>query len=206
MKPDFSKLSLIYDVLGSIAFLGALRRSQNYFLGELPQVENVLIIGGGTGTFLIDLLKTEKVTSVDYVDISPGMILRAKAKVEKAGFAESVNFVCGSENDLPNQKYDLICTNYFLDCFNEESLSELMPMLKDKLSAGGHWLFTDFFLDRNSSFLRKSLVKFLYFFFRVTCGLKVKELPSFGEHFEEMTPQNEKFFFFGLLRAVLYRD
>ena len=205
MKPDFSKLSLIYDTLGSIAFFGALRRSQSHFLRELSEVENVLVIGGGTGTFLIDLLKTGKVASVDYVDISPGMIACAKKKVGKAGFKEAVHFVCGSENDLPDKKYDLICTNYFLDCFNEVELSPVLAKLKSRLGEDGQVLCTDFYLNAESSFLKKSLVKFLYLFFRITCGLKVNKLPSFDDHFKEMKLEKEKSFFFGLLRTALYR-
>ena len=206
MRPDFSKLSSIYDALGSVAFCGALRRSQNYFLGELPRVENVLILGGGTGTFLVDLLKTGKVSSVDYVDVSPGMISRAKKKVRKAGFEECVNFVCGTEDDLPDKKYDLICTNYFLDCFNDVELSSVLIKIKERLIGEGLLLCTDFYLNEKSSFQEKGLVKFLYLFFRTTCGLKVQQLPDFDDKLKIMKTENEKFFFFGLLRAALYRN
>jgi tRNA (cmo5U34)-methyltransferase len=204
MKPDFSKLTPIYDLLGSALFFGALRRSQTYFLNDLPKIKKALILGGGTGTFLIDFIRKVDVESIDYIDISPGMIAKAKKKADSAGLSEKVNFICGSEKEIPETAYDFICTNYFLDCFNDDSLLELMPVLKGKLSKGGNWLFTDFYLDRKPSFFRRNFVRFLYFFFSVTCGLRVKELPDFDKHFEEKIKKRERFFCGGILRSVLW--
>jgi tRNA (cmo5U34)-methyltransferase len=207
IKTDFSKLAPIYDFLGTMIFLGALRRSQTCLLNGLPTVDNVLVLGGGTGTFLVDMLKKVSVSQIDYIDISQGMITQAKKKVVAAGLFDKVNFICGSEQDIPEKKYDLICTNYFLDCFSDADLLQLMPLLQERVADHGHWLFTDFHLQKRSSFSRKFFVGFLYVFFKVTCHLTVKKLPDFELHFEklDLEKEQESYFSAKLLRSVLFK-
>ena len=207
MNTDFSRLAPVYDLLGSVVFFGALRRSQNYFLEEMNSPEKVLILGGGTGTFLIDLLKNSGIKSVDYVDISPGMIKKAKKKFVNSEIQCEVNFICGGINEIPKNNYDLICTNYFLDCFSDEALEGLIPQLEKSLAGKGHWLFTDFCQDESSGLNRRWLIRFLYGFFSVTCNLKIKQLPNFSTHFKsaDLEKINEKFFLRGLLKSVLFR-
>lgn len=194
-------------MLGSIVFFGALHRSQTFFLSRLQKSDNVLVVGGGTGRFLVDLLKVGESLKVTYVDISPGMILKAKKKVNKLGKSEHVEFICGGLESIPNGKYDLICTHYFLDCFEEGELFGVIQQFKSLLSKDGLWHFTDFYLDDSSSMFRKSFVSFLYFFFRSFCGLKVKKLANFKELFSKngLQLKEEGYFYRGLLRTGLYR-
>lgn len=204
---DFSILAPIYDFLGTIVFWGALHKSQIHFLDRLPKSPKVLIVGGGTGRFLIDLLKSGKVEEVDYIDISPGMIAKARKKVGVLGKLEQVQFLCGGMESIPSEKYDLICTHYILDCFNEEELLELVPKFKEVLRESGMLHFSDFYLDSSSSILRRSFVGFLYFFFRILCGLKTKNLPGFKKLFEKFgfKEEAEEYLFCRLLRTALYR-
>lgn len=204
---DFSRLASIYDFLGGIVFLGSLHRSQIHFLSRLQKIENVLIVGGGTGRFLVELLKLGKVEKLTYVDISAGMISQAKKKVQKIGALDKVDFICGGLDSIPDKEYDLICTHYFLDCFEEVELSGIMKKFKKLLSKEGVWHFTDFYLDSSSSIFRKCFVAFLYRFFKVFCGLKVKKLPNFKLLFLEngLQVEEEKYFFKCLLRTAIYR-
>lgn len=205
-KCDFSRLAPVYDLLGELAFAGALRRSQTCFTGELPACRRVLIIGGGTGGFLIELLKTKEVDVVDYVDISPGMIKKAREKLQKKcpQFVCKVNFICGSVEEVQGQKYDLICTHYFLDCFSPQELPAIMAGLYLSLNTGGQWLFADFTGD---TFLKKNLVAFLYKFFKLTAALNAGELADFRGEFSKLGVQlcREGFFAGRLLRAALYK-
>ena len=205
---DFSILSPIYDFLGSIVFFGALHRSQIYFLDQLKKPDRALIIGGGTGRFLVDLLKSEKVKNITYVDISAGMFAKAKKKVSALGKENQVEFICGGLEAVPDRQYDLICTHYFLDCFEEEELCLMLSKLRGLLSKEGEWHFTDFYLDESSSFIKTKFVGFLYFFFRILCGLKVKKLPDFKKLFNgtELKGETEKYFFRGLLRTAIYKS
>jgi len=205
-NPDFSILSPIYDFLGSLMFQGSLHSSQTFFLDKLQEAKHVLILGGGTGRFLVDLLKRVKVEKVSYVDISPGMIKQAKRKVQRLGIDDQVEFICGGLELIPDDKFDLICTHYFLDCFSDDELIGVYELLKEKLSENGVWHFTDFYLDQESSSFRKAQVRFLYFFFRMSCGLKVDKLANFKSLFEEsgFKEREQKFFRRKLFRSALY--
>ena len=203
---DFSVLAPIYDLLGSVVFMGALHKSQVELIQHIPNSEKVLILGGGTGKFLVDLLKANSFKSVTYVDVSPGMISKAKKKLKRLDTGTEVNFICGGLEDIPVEKYDLICTHYFLDCFEEGALSSVMLHLKSYMKADGKWHFSDFYLDETSSFLRKRFVSFLYWFFRISCGLKVRSLADFTKAFKEINfkLEREKYFKKGLLRTAIY--
>ncbi|NQZ59583.1 MAG: class I SAM-dependent methyltransferase [Lentisphaeraceae bacterium] len=205
-KCDFSRLAAIYDLLGDIAFVGALRRSQNCFLKILPHSKRVLIIGGGSGRFLVDLLKSHEFDFVDYVDISPGMIEQAKKNVGRQlpHLKSKVNFTCGSVESVRGQTYDLICTHYILDCFAGDELKEVMNLLHDSLGNGGHWLFADFMGD---NYIKECLIAFLYQFFKFTVSLKPHKLGDFVVEFRKLNLEicEEKYFVNRLIRAALYK-
>lgn len=206
-ETDFSRLAGIYDLLGLLTFCGALHRSQVYFLSSLHQCQRALIMGGGTGKFLIDLLKSGKVDKVTYVDISPGMIVKARRKVQSRGLLSRVEFICGGIADIPAVKFDLVCTHYFLDCFSEADLTKVFAKLKTCLAVQGLWHFSDFYLDKYSSWYERKLLRFLYGFFRVTCGLGVDSLADFSKFFDsyKLRIVQEKSFGGGLLRTAVYR-
>ena len=206
-RPDFSILSPIYDFLGILAFQGTLHRSQLFLLNELKQSQNALIIGGGTGRFLVDLMKSGKVDKVTYVDISPGMIKKAESKIKKLASSDRVSFICGGLDSIPEEKFDLICTHYFLDCFPEDQLPEVMAKLNHFLSDNGDWHFTDFYLNESSSFIQRKTVGFLYWFFRLSCGIKVRKLANFENQFEDvgLSEFKNKFFRRRLIKTAIYR-
>ena len=189
-------------------FQGSLHSSQIHFLDKLPKLSKALVLGGGTGKFLVALLLSDKVERVVYVDISPGMISKAKDKIQKLNLEDKVDFICGGLESIPADQYDLICTHYFLDCFGSEQIEEVIQHLKKSLAEDGIWHLTDFYLDSESSFLRKKFVAFLYFFFRLSCGLNVDKLANFKKIFKEVEFKEieESFFRRRAFRTALYKN
>src|SRR3954471_12228451 len=80
---DFDLVSPIYDVLATLSFAGSIHRAQVALLPELADIDTALIIGGGTGWFLLELLRRTKVRRVTYLELSPKMLRKSKALVEK---------------------------------------------------------------------------------------------------------------------------
>ena len=206
-RADFSILSPIYDFLGNLAFQGTLHRSQLFLLNDLKQSQNALVIGGGTGRFLVDLLKSGKVDKVTYVDISPGMIKKAESKIKKLAGGDKVNFICGGLESSPDRKFDVVCPHYFLECFSEKQLPEVVERLNQLISEKGEWHFTDFYLNESSSVLQRKTVGFLYWFFRLSCGIKVRKLANFEKLFERagQIENKSKFFRNKLIKTAIYR-
>ncbi|MCH2206242.1 MAG: class I SAM-dependent methyltransferase [Lentisphaerales bacterium] len=198
----------MYDLLGTVCFLGKLHASQKKQLKHFPkQVKNILILGGGTGKFLVDLASQIDFESLTYLDISPKMISQARSKVIKEipQLLPKINFICAPASDLPDQTYELIITHYFMDCFQQKDFELLALKLRNMLAPNGLWSMVDFYNESNSS-SRSLLIRFLYLFFRVSCNLNVRKLPEFDAWFHRhMHCQHSQKLLNGLLKASLYK-
>jgi tRNA (cmo5U34)-methyltransferase len=203
---NFSHISKFYDLLGSVTFGGALKQSQNYFIDQLTYPKEVLIIGGGSGAFLTQFLKQFPHAEIDYVDISKGMIKETQKKLP-IKIWQNINYLCGELSDIHKKKYDTIVTNYFLDCFNEESFQKIACELLNRLKVNGEWLFTDFIINPQSPLPHKVTVSVLYKFFQITCRLKNSQLPNFDNWFSTQALVEIKRHTFrgGLLESRIYK-
>lgn len=173
---DFDNLSRIYDQLGWLVFGSTLRKAQRSFTGDIPSGSKVLILGGGTGKFLTDLLNTCPSARIWYIDASGKMIASARRKSKSFQQAD-LTFIHGTEENIPpGITFDVIITNFFLDLFPERILSEKVNKLIDTLSPGGSWLVTDFV--STGKWRHTLLLKIMYRFFKLTCSISANELPD----------------------------
>ena len=78
------------------------------------------------------------------------------------------------------EQYDLIVTNFFLDCFTSDELELLIPILSSAATKKADWLIADFQIPRTRVMKKIShfLVKVLYLFFRSVAGISARELVS----------------------------
>jgi len=153
-----------YRWLEYAAFGGALRRRREAFLFDLGNPKTVLILGDGDGRFLQVFAALYPQALVDAVDSSARMIELARARVPSATFhlADAREFVFEKE-------YDLAVAHFFFDCLGEDELAALLGRVRAK-----SWLVSEFQNTRWSW----PIVRGLYFFFRVTTGLRVTSLPD----------------------------
>ena len=70
----FDKIAPFYDFLSWFFFANSIKKSQNDLLALLPKFKNVLIIGGGTGGFLLDLIALSPNATYHNIDISSNKI------------------------------------------------------------------------------------------------------------------------------------
>ena len=138
------------------------------------------------------------------------MILSAQEKLNKhfPDKIDSVQFIRGSYTDMPTEKFDLIVTPCFLDCFAEDELTIVMNTLHDHLAPSGSWLFADFNIPspKLPKLLSRFIIRLLCIFFNTICKLGVKGLPDFSERFSKLKYKSvhERYFFSGLLVARVY--
>lgn len=211
IKKGFDFLSPFYDFLLYITSGNYIPRSQLLLADSFPDADKVLILGGGTGTFLADLLSLYKVKKVVYVDISPGMIRQSKKRLaSNQQFYEKVDFRTGSLDVIgKEEKFDFVITNYFLDVFPETELPTLISKLIQHLNEEGSWLVTDFHHGNKNYKNRmfRVITSLLYLFFRVVCGIKCKKLPDIAKIMKnrKLHLEKEAFMVKGLLRTAIYR-
>jgi SAM-dependent methyltransferase len=179
-----------YRWLEYAAFGAALRHRREAFLFELGDPRRVLVLGDGDGRFLQLFTALYPRAQVDAVEASAKMIELAQARAATVTFhqADAREFAFTGE-------YDLAVAHFFLDCFTEEDLRAMLPRIRAR-----QWLISEF---RNTAW-SWPVLRGLYFFFRVTTGLKTRKLPDHASALEGYRVEKEETALGGLLASELW--
>lgn len=201
-ETNFDGIAGVYDTLSAIVFGSSLKKAQVAFLEDLPVKGTVLIIGGGTGWILKQVLVRRPNLNVDYVESSQKMLSLSRKSVSDQSH---IRFIHGTEKDIPGNDYDGIITNFFLDVFSPDNLTGVMSALGDRLSPGAIWLCTDFRTTKRVS--HRFLIWLMHRFFRVFTALEANDLLDFRPYFSKagMSLQQETQFRKGLIFSAIYR-
>ena len=199
MKNNFDPLAEVYDVLKKIWFGNTLDLASVRFVGEIPSDDELLIVGGGTGSILD---KCSHVKCIDYVDQSAHMIRKARRRRDQGMRFYPVDFM----EFLSERKYSKILLPFFLDVFDEKKLPEVIKKVKGHLKPGGSLLVSDF-EDTGSSFQR-ALIRFMYYFFRKIANLEGRKLQPIHEILLQagFIEKKVKFYRQGMIFSRLYQN
>ena len=132
-----------YRWLEYAAFGTALERCRFSLLGGAAGAKRVLILGEGDGRFLARLAQANPSTLVDVVDSSAAMIALARGRVTPGRVQF---FHQDALAPLPGAGYDVVVTNFFLDCLAEEDAQKLVAAVAERTTPGALWLVGDFAL------------------------------------------------------------
>ncbi len=161
------------------AFGRKLERRRFEFLTAGASARHVLMLGEGDGRFLQAFRRLNPEATVDYVDSSQTMLSLAK---ERSGADGRVCFhhadaLCWTP---PRSDYDLIVTHFFLDCFNEHDLTQLIGTIATR-APNAAWIISDFHQpEAGLSALRAAFwLRLLYSFFHITTGLETQTLADY---------------------------
>ncbi len=209
----FDRLSTCYDLLASLFPGGGIRASQHAHVERLVQCRRALIVGGGTGGFLVALLRSGFAGRIVNLDLSEGMLRRSVWAVahQAPDFAPRVEHRCGTVDALrAGERFDLVCTNYFLDLFEPAEMMRVMRRLAGTLEPKGIWLCTDFVQPRGSGArprAQAALIRTLYAFFGTVCKIRPRRLPPIEAGFRTLglAPVRDRTLAAGLLRSTVYR-
>jgi len=167
-----------YDALTALVFGPALRRAQRAALAGLPPgAPRVLILGGGTGWVLAEVLRRCPAAQVLYLEASSNMLARTQQRLLRAGLPSRgpVELRHGTQADLDaTETFDVVITFFVLDCIPGPELDGALRALRQALRPGGRWLLADFRPARRG--WRHVLLVLMYAFFRLTTGLRATEL------------------------------
>jgi SAM-dependent methyltransferase len=149
-----------------------------------------LVLGDGDGRGLERLVDRHPATAFTSVDVSPGMITRARRRL---GGAPGVTWVCadireGWPEALEGSAggghagVDAVMTQFFLDCFTDEELSRWWSTVAERVSPGGCWVVADFTpptaLRGWRGVRQRLLLEALYRAFGWTTPLTARALPD----------------------------
>lgn len=168
----FDKLVPYYDKLAKLVFGSAIRKAQVSNLNLIQPQANVLVLGGGTGDWLNDLINNNPTCHVWYVEASSAMLKRAAINLQHSN---QITFIHGTHNNIPDFTFDVVITHFFVDMFNNQELKMLARQFKRILKKDGLWLVSDFVEQKT---WHKLLLWVMYLFFRSAGVIDAKALPA----------------------------
>jgi hypothetical protein len=182
---DCDGIAPYYEVLEHLAFGGHLEQRRLAFLGAVRASQRAIVCGGGDGRFLAQLVRANLGVQVDFVELSSKMVELAERRIASMGqaFRERVNFYRTDIREFcpRSERYDLIVTHFFLDCFSEPDLQNVVSILASWGAPSGRWIVSDFreAAGTLSSVWTRGIIAGLYTAFRFTTDLRVMRLPDY---------------------------
>lgn len=182
---SFDRLAPFYRAMEFFAAGGKLQRCRLAYVGEIPIPRKILLAGEGHGKFLPACVRRFPHAEIVVVDISLRMLEIARGQVT----SDLVTFIHSDilDWDGPCGQFDLIVTNFFLDCFPPDELAAVVEKL-DKLAApDADWLLADFEIAPAGAarWRTRVIVAMLYGFFNIVTGLRTRALTPPDEALEK---------------------
>lgn len=169
------------------AFARSLEKSRFAFLDAGRQKRRALLLGEGDGRFLLRLAASNTQLQIDCVDLSRKMIELQKARIggSESAHSQRIRFMHADIRaiELPESHYDLVVTNFFLDCFTGAEVSELVRRIRRACTAEADWIISEFNQPVAGWRARHARLwlRAMYFFFAFATGLKTRSLPAYSQ-------------------------
>ena len=113
----------------------------------------------------------------------------------------------GTEAALrPGEQFDVIITFFVLDCFAAAALPLALARLEAARRPGAPWLVADFQPAHQG--WRQWLLQAMYLFFRLTVGLRTRQLPPWPAELLKLGlhPTSKQHFFKKSIISLVWRD
>lgn len=178
---SFDLLAPHYRWMEWLAAGDKLQRCRTACLDSVPGPAKVLIYGEGNGRFLAELCRRFPHVGITVVDASAKMIDLARRRLARQGLSSAkIEFVHADALTWtpPAANYDLIVTHFFLDCFRQDQLQQLVPVIANAAKLHAHWLLADFKSAPSGLKRWRSewILALMYLFFRWATKLPARTL------------------------------
>ena len=198
----FDSLAPFYDMLARMIYGKSIVEAQTAFLDIIPPFSRVLILGGGTGWLLTELLRGHPTCEVWYIESSANMLSMAIKKNNDDG---QVHFMMGTEEDIPNCQFDIVITHFFLDLFSALTLQGVIQKIFVASRPSAYWMVADF-VD-HGKWWQRLLLKIMYSFFRQTCRIEARMLPPWSGILVQsgLRMEHRRLYYGGFIESTVYR-
>ncbi|WP_158860813.1 class I SAM-dependent methyltransferase [Lunatibacter salilacus] len=177
----YNQIAWIYDPL-SRYFLGKqFIRSKYSYLERIRTGQTVLILGGGTGENLPEIVRRIGAKGrVYFMDASTVMIRRAKRRFQ-GGVPVNIQFIHSADfSQLSTINPDVILTQYFLDVLSDKKLEILFDQLAEVGDKHTEWIFVDFY----NIPAKRWLIRILIGLFNIVVDHPRRDLPDYAYFFD----------------------
>jgi len=171
-----------YRTFETLAFGSRLQCHRLAFLDTAANKHRALVLGDGDGRFTRAFATTYPKLPIDSIDLSAGMLVQARKRMVHN---PNVNLIHADalKFPLPIGEYDILFTHFFLDCFNRQDLTALIPLISQSLCPRATWIITDFHQAQQGwrKLYTRAWLKMMYTFFYLATGLKTRQLANYVE-------------------------
>ena len=178
-RVNFDRVARSYRTLEYLVLGRSLERTRLHFLPRLNSARSALVLGDGDGRFVARLFAMYPELHATTVDSSAEMLKLLQQRC--APYVDRLQTFHGDAmrfTPASGTSYDLVVTHFFLDCFEETQIDELIARLDPALEPKALWLFSDFRLPRGVLRLpARMMIRGLYLAFRILTGLRTTRLP-----------------------------
>ena len=168
-----------YRWMETLVFGRQLQAARTAFVRQLPTSRRALVVGDGDGRFLAELRRTQPDLAIESLDASARMLELARARVGD----HAVQYLHADLRAaaFPPARYDLIVTHFFLDCFAEKTLRQVVQKLSAAATSDATWLIADFHEPARGwrRLFGRFLLATMYRFFRVAAGIEARRLVDY---------------------------
>lgn len=178
----FNLLARPYRFLECAVFGDRLQRARCAHIESFLEAERILLLGEGDGRFLEMLLMAGCGADIICCDISTTMLGLARKRAGKK--EDKVRFIAGDIRNLhlpEDFRPDVVGAHFFLDCFSERELVDIVRNIEAVSMPGGKVVVTDFKLPEGNRLWRfrsRLLITLMLLFFRVFAGISARRLPD----------------------------
>lgn len=200
----YNRIAWIYDPISRWLLGKHYTLSKFCYLDRVGRGKRVLILGGGTGENLREIVdRIGEQGSVYYVEASKSMIRMAKNRFQ-GKIPTNIKFVHSTDfSQFSHIQPDVILTQYFLDVLSDAELEELFEGLNETTATDTEWIFTDFYAVPKKRWLIKAMIRL----FRIVVGHPRKDLPDYAYFFERWGLKEKEAcsFMDGFIQAKVYK-
>jgi ubiquinone/menaquinone biosynthesis C-methylase UbiE len=123
-QANFDFVAPLYPLLEQVVFGSTLSRARRFFISQVTQGNNVLLVGEGNGRFLFETVMQTTTAAFTVVDSSARMLSAAGRRVARIEHCPKIEFFRADILDWrpPLARYDRIVTHFFLDLYRPYSM------------------------------------------------------------------------------------
>ena len=155
----FDRIAATYDRFNHLLSLNVDKTWRRKAVKMLRPAGHLLDVAVGTADLALEIVRQDKASSIEGIDLSVEMMKIGESKVEKSGMSEKISFMEGSALDMPyvDASFDAVTCAYGVRNFSDldKGLSEMFRVLKP----GGQLMILEF------SYPSNKLVRTVYDFF-----------------------------------------
>ena len=139
----YGRTAWFYERAAHIFSGGQIRASKKWQMQWLGSGDRVLYVGAGNGE---DVIMAARIgAQVTVVELSKEMLTRLEDKLQKLKLLDKVTLICGDAYEhRPEEAYDALAANYFLNVFSEEIMQKMLAHLLTLIKPDGTLFVADF--------------------------------------------------------------